>query len=440
MRARLAAVRSRPRALALRAAPPSMETNGYASFPLHTWHPHVYAKPPKSPTRHYIADILGIRDAPLSPRPPHGLVTADQPLNLSFADGKRAGSPFCADGMPPQTAVSSPAQPSVGLKTSPSPLPALVAPSVLRVDAAETELALASRGTTLGKGVQRPVQPLKGSKRKKEPGRELEPASTPPAAGMGHPTAARNSDSPINGAASDTGDKGARKKKARTTFTGRQIFELEKQFEIKKYLSSSERAEMAKLLNVTETQVKIWFQNRRTKWKKQDGISNAEAAELKMGEKAQSAKSKAASAKSMGTAKTTGPPSGGSPVLPTASSLSGTGSAKPSPCAVSDLSNLSSSGDRTDDSSQTCPSEPAIAKIENGGIEFPIETTVSHSCHGSPSLQPTTEHTSYLDDALPLQRVASQQLTGESPSTEPAPTATFSEDITEKCQDKQMEQ
>lgn len=46
-----------------------------------------------------------------------------------------------------------------------------------------------------------------------------------------------------------------KKKKARTTFTGRQIFELEKQFELKKYLSSSERSEMAKLLNVTETQV-----------------------------------------------------------------------------------------------------------------------------------------------------------------------------------------
>ncbi len=49
------------------------------------------------------------------------------------------------------------------------------------------------------------------------------------------------------------GDK--KKKKARTTFTGRQIFELEKQFEQKKYLSSSERAEMATLLKVTETQV-----------------------------------------------------------------------------------------------------------------------------------------------------------------------------------------
>ena len=47
-----------------------------------------------------------------------------------------------------------------------------------------------------------------------------------------------------------------KKKKARTTFTGRQIFELEKQFEQKKYLSLSERARMAALLSVTETQVR----------------------------------------------------------------------------------------------------------------------------------------------------------------------------------------
>ncbi len=53
----------------------------------------------------------------------------------------------------------------------------------------------------------------------------------------------------------DSSQDARKKKKARTTFTGRQIFELEKQFEVKKYLSSSERSDMAKLLNVTETQV-----------------------------------------------------------------------------------------------------------------------------------------------------------------------------------------
>ena len=91
-----------------------------------------------------------------------------------------------------------------------------------------------------------------------------------------------------------------KKKKARTTFTPKQIFELEKKFGQKKYLSARERIEMATLLSVTETQVKIWyvlqyfsflawwslplrFQNRRTKWKKTENISNAQAAEHKSG-------------------------------------------------------------------------------------------------------------------------------------------------------------
>jgi len=78
---------------------------------------------------------------------------------------------------------------------------------------------------------------------------------------------------------SDCKDDNSKRKKARTTFTGSQIFELEKQFETKKYLSSAERICLAQVLGVTETQVKIWFQNRRTKWKKLEGISNAQAAE-----------------------------------------------------------------------------------------------------------------------------------------------------------------
>ncbi|XP_061394351.1 T-cell leukemia homeobox protein 3 [Musca vetustissima] len=60
-----------------------------------------------------------------------------------------------------------------------------------------------------------------------------------------------------------------KRKKPRTSFTRIQVAELEKRFHKQKYLASAERAALARGLKMTDAQVKTWFQNRRTKWRRQ---------------------------------------------------------------------------------------------------------------------------------------------------------------------------
>ncbi|CDQ82290.1 unnamed protein product [Oncorhynchus mykiss] len=58
-------------------------------------------------------------------------------------------------------------------------------------------------------------------------------------------------------------------RRVRTAFTLDQLHILEHSFHSSHYLSVFERYAIALMLCLTETQVKIWFQNRRTKWKKE---------------------------------------------------------------------------------------------------------------------------------------------------------------------------
>ncbi|XP_078376037.1 homeobox protein ceh-63-like [Oculina patagonica] len=60
-----------------------------------------------------------------------------------------------------------------------------------------------------------------------------------------------------------------RKRKQRPLFTQQQVQALEQEFTRHRYVSEEKRAELASTLNLTETQVKTWFQNRRTKWRKE---------------------------------------------------------------------------------------------------------------------------------------------------------------------------
>ncbi|XP_013870109.1 homeobox protein Nkx-2.5, partial [Austrofundulus limnaeus] len=63
--------------------------------------------------------------------------------------------------------------------------------------------------------------------------------------------------------------KARRRRKPRVLFSQAQVFELERRFKQQRYLSAPERDHLAGLLKLTPTQVKIWFQNRRYKCKRQ---------------------------------------------------------------------------------------------------------------------------------------------------------------------------
>lgn len=70
-------------------------------------------------------------------------------------------------------------------------------------------------------------------------------------------------------------------KRSRTVFSAAQLENLERVFKTQQYVVGSDRTELAFKLNLTESQVKVWFQNRRIKFRKQNRKDSEPADEMK---------------------------------------------------------------------------------------------------------------------------------------------------------------
>ena len=74
--------------------------------------------------------------------------------------------------------------------------------------------------------------------------------------------------------------KSEEEKRPRTAFTAEQLSSLKREFDENRYLTEERRQKLAEELDLNESQIKIWFQNKRAKMKKSAGVRNSLALQL----------------------------------------------------------------------------------------------------------------------------------------------------------------
>ncbi|NXR87452.1 VEX1 protein, partial [Hypocryptadius cinnamomeus] len=91
------------------------------------------------------------------------------------------------------------------------------------------------------------------------------PLQTPPSVPADSPREREAAERPGHGAVSG----GAAPGRPRTKFSAAQLQELERSFREQRYIGAGEKRRLAAVLNLSQSQIKTWFQNRRMKFKRQ---------------------------------------------------------------------------------------------------------------------------------------------------------------------------
>ncbi|XP_071544002.1 uncharacterized protein [Panulirus ornatus] len=184
-------------------------------------------------------------------------------------------------GNSPDPRARSPSSPAEGTVTTPAPT--LTTPLSTLTTPLPTLTASLVAAAAPGL-VRAPILTTPTATKPLAAGAAATPAS-PPALDASRSPSPSGEDLP-DGAAGDADDDGAtmggnggagkrqedkkKPRRRRTAFTHAQLAYLERKFRVQKYLSVADRSDVAEALNLSETQVKTWYQNRRTKWKRQN--------------------------------------------------------------------------------------------------------------------------------------------------------------------------